>query len=238
MTSALSERKATFLSEPEWISGPWKLRHKDVVDTAMDILAKVPGVLEDWDFISTHTSTRDTLVEASVFRHKCSKIDLELRLWYSNFVSVFEHAHPMEAEVLLNGTDDPAQQARIPDMLAKIELRHLHAMMIHWTASILLYATMDLVDNQFPMASRLDREVLISPGTRIIQYLVCIAHGARHFLGSEMGLFGPLIISHTGTGLVCGAYEHQRRFPEADPTDLEELRRVMKVVRGLKGFNA
>ncbi|OAG12268.1 uncharacterized protein CC84DRAFT_94965 [Paraphaeosphaeria sporulosa] len=237
VTSALANRKATFLSKPEWISGPWKSRHKDVVDTAFDILVKIPGVLEEWDLISTRTSTGEALRRARVFRDQCSKVDHELSMWYSSFISVLAHAHPVEAEALLNGTDRPAQQTMIPDILAKVGLHHLHAMMIYWTTCMILHATIDLVDDFFPMATSFGSEAPRLRGFQIIKYLICLAHSAKYFLGSEMGLLGPLIISYTGTGLIRTLYAHQACFPEADPKDLEELRHVMKSIGSLRGFN-
>ncbi|KAF2449846.1 hypothetical protein P171DRAFT_440295 [Karstenula rhodostoma CBS 690.94] len=97
VTSALSNRKAIFPSRPGCISVPWKTRQKDAIDTAMDILVKFLGVLEEWDLLSTRKFTEETLRRVRVFKYQRSMIDHELLMWYSSFVSVFEHAYPIEA---------------------------------------------------------------------------------------------------------------------------------------------
>ncbi|KAF9741242.1 C6 zinc finger domain protein [Paraphaeosphaeria minitans] len=79
VTSALANRQATYFSKPEWIIRPWKSRHKNVVDTASDILVKISGDLEEWDPISTRTSTEEVLRKVKVFRHQCARNDHELR---------------------------------------------------------------------------------------------------------------------------------------------------------------
>jgi hypothetical protein len=235
VTSALSNRKATFLSRPEWMSGPWKTRQKDAVDTVMDVLVKLPGVLEEWDLLSTRKSTDETLLRVRIFKKHCLSIDHELRTWYNNFASSLG---PDDAEVLLRGIGSPAQQAGIPDILARIGLHQLHAMMLYWTACTILYAIIDLVYNVFPAAIDILSERASILGANILKYVVCLAHGAKYFLTHELGLLGTLSISHTTTSLVRTLCAHQICYPEVDPTDVEQLRCLMGVVQEFSGFSA
>jgi hypothetical protein len=235
VTSALSNRKATFLSRPEWVNGPWETRKKSAVDTAMDILVKLPGVLEEWDLLSSRKSTDKLLLKVRVLTKHCLDIDHELRTWHNNFVSLLS---PDDAEVLLQGISSPAQQAGIPDVLARIGLHQLHAMMLYWTACTILHAIIDLIYNAFPAAIDIGSEGASILGANILKYLICLAHSAKYFLTHDLGLLGTLSISHTTTSLVRTLCAHQLCYPEADLVDVEELRCVMGVVKELSGFNA
>ena len=218
------------------MTGPWKNRPRDAIDTAMDVLVKLPGVLEEWDLISTRQPNNETLCRAKVFKRYCLEIDSELRSWYSNFVSLFGHEYPYDAAVLIRGMNCPAQQADIPEILARIGLHHLHAMTIYWTSCTILHATIDLVNNMFPAATDIDREIPGTAGTSILKYLILLGHSAKYFLRSELGLLGTLSISHTTTCLVRTLHAHQSCSPKIDPIDLEQLKHVMGVMRGLSGF--
>lgn len=79
---------------------------------------------------STFQYRKKTNRRINILKYQFSKIYHELHIWYSSFVSVFEHAHPVEAEALHSNTDRQSQQTKIPDMLAKIGLHHLHAMLL------------------------------------------------------------------------------------------------------------
>ncbi|KAJ4360777.1 uncharacterized protein N0V89_001344 [Didymosphaeria variabile] len=220
------------------MTGPWKNRQKDAVDTAMDVLAKLPGVLEEWDLLSTRKLTEKTLQRLKVFKEHCSDLDIELRVWYSNFITLFERAYPHNAEFIKEGENDPAQQAVIPDILAGMDLHLLHAMTIYWTSCTILHATIDMVENGFPAVADTGSKEPSATSGGILKYLICLAHSAKYFLKSELGLLGTLSMRYTGTCLVRTLHAHQSYYPKADPEDLKQLRRAMRLLQGLSGYDA
>ncbi|KAL1600537.1 hypothetical protein SLS60_006923 [Paraconiothyrium brasiliense] len=238
VTSALSNRKAIFLSQPEWMTGPWRNRQKDAIDFAVDVLVKLPDVLEEWDLLSTRGITDETLQRAKVLKEHCSSLETELQVWYSNFVTSFEKAYPHNAEFIRKGLNDLTQQANIPDILASLDLHHLHAMTIYWTSCTILHATIDLVKYSFPaVANNSTREPSATGGT-VLKYLICLARSANYFLKSELGLLGTMSMRYTGTCLVRTLHAHQIRYPEADAEDLKQLRDAMGFLRSLAGYDA
>lgn len=238
VTCALSDRTATFLSTPEWMSGPWKNRKRGAIDTIMDILVKIPGVLAEWDRLNVQGATENVINKAKAFRSDCLEIDSELRTWYSNFAASLHHKHPLEANIMLKGISCPKQQSAIPDILADIGIQHLQAMTIYWTSCTILHAIIDLVKNILTAYPGIRSGESDAQGANIPKYLICLGYSARYFLKSELGLLGTLSISHAGIGLIRTLHAHLSCSPKIDPGDLEQLRIVMGEMRQMSGFHA
>ncbi|KAJ4304549.1 hypothetical protein N0V90_000075 [Kalmusia sp. IMI 367209] len=236
--SGLSNRKASFLSFPDWTTGPWNNRTKDVIDTSMDIMVKIPGIFEEWDLISTQPQTLETLKRAQCFKQRCEGIENELQTWYRNLISHFEHAHPQAAEALVNGMDDLSKQVYIPEVLERTGLHYLYAMTIYWTACTILHATMDLMYCEFPAVMNAESDTLPTSSASILKYCICIAISAKFFLKPHLGLSTTLSISHAGTCLVRMLSTHHSYYPEVDMKDVEQLRHLMGIVQNSGGFDA
>lgn len=217
---------------------PWENRAKDAIDKAMDVLVKIPGVLEEWDVISTQSQISGVHQRAQILAMQCASMDIELRAFYENFIALLEHTDPACAELLRKGLNDPANQSEIPDVLAGIGLHRLYAMTIYWTSCMIVYAITDLVRLKF--STYLDQQTNSVPfaNENILKYCIYIARSARYFLNPDLGLFTTLSLSHAGTCLARTLFEHKSCFPHTNLDDARELRRLMDVVEGLGGFNA
>lgn len=234
---ALSDRKATFLSSPSWMTKPWIGRNKSSVDTALDILCKLPSLLQEWDIISAGKRYPETHDRVQRLKEKFWELEKELSIWYDEYVSFFETVlQPDEFQLLREGKDNPAKQVAIPDMLIKYGLAALYAMTIYWTASTILHSKLDLTYAELPPSTPTEAVHLQTPSFDIIKACICIARSSKFFLEPNVSLATTLSISHASA---CGARvltAHRTGISEVQDAEMEELGRLMQEARSAGGF--
>lgn len=236
--AALSARTGTFLSGAEWMTKPWNNRYKDTIDTAMDVLVQIPGILEEWDNISAQTESSETSKRLDLFVTHCLNLNHELQMWYDYFIVVCAERDPSCAESLRKGLDNPAHQVHLPEILAQAGLHRLYAMTIYWTSCTILRATMDLLNYKYSATLYPRLAEHQTANSDILKYCICITRSAKYFLRPDFGLFTTLSLSHAVTCLVRTLAGHHSCYPNIDTNDVEELKRLMKLVQGSGGFDA
>jgi hypothetical protein len=87
--SAIHRRQATFISSEEWCSIPWQLHAKPPWQKAMDIMAQVPELLENFDKLSRITSCDNCQVRKMQLLNHCGILDRALQAWYQDLPSSF-----------------------------------------------------------------------------------------------------------------------------------------------------
>ncbi|RDW84254.1 hypothetical protein BP6252_01844 [Coleophoma cylindrospora] len=125
----IQRRKHSFLSEPVWKIIPWSVRRKSPKDKLFDILAEIPGILEELDALRACKTIAQQSLMFPHLEQRCWQYDTELLVWSktTGALTVFFIEPQIAGETL-------------PDRsLSSEEVATAHLGAIYWSACILLY---------------------------------------------------------------------------------------------------
>ncbi|EPE06082.1 c6 zinc finger domain-containing protein [Ophiostoma piceae UAMH 11346] len=80
---ALINRRATYLSEPEWTSTPWEAHPKSGLDRLLDIACLLPVILGRFDSIAPHEPTMARRMLIQDLLANCLYVERVLEQWYN-----------------------------------------------------------------------------------------------------------------------------------------------------------
>ena len=136
INEAVKAKRSTFLSDPEWLTLPWKDRPKTPVDEVVDISAVLANI-----FIQS--STIDQLHELSRHLDRCWKLESELLQFWASFNKMYRGTlYWSELSRDDNATDSEEFGKVFPVAFHYPNVRIAHTCMIYWSALILLWATL------------------------------------------------------------------------------------------------
>ena len=205
--SAIHRRQATLISSEEWCSIPWQLHAKPPWQKAMDIMAQVPGLLENFDKLSRIASYDHWQVRRLQLLNHCGILGGALQAWYQDLPFSFglETADDLWYTKASCRADSP-----FPIELHFKDQIHAQALILYWATCVLVYNTMQKV-RQAPdstTASQVKpalsaRHEILSTQTDPYHYAARIVQSIPYFLDPSIGLLTrkifafPLRISYT-----------------------------------------
>jgi hypothetical protein len=197
--SAIHRRQATFISSEEWCSIPWQLHAKPPWQKAMDIMAQVPELLENFDKLSWTTSYDNWQERKMQLLNHCGILDGALQAWYQDLPSSFglETADDLWYTKTSCRADSP-----FPIDLHFKDQIHAQALILYWATCVFVYNTRQKV-RQSPdstTASQVKpalpaRDDTLSTQTDPYQYAACIAQSIPYFLDPSVGLLARKIFA-------------------------------------------
>ncbi|KAF2001727.1 hypothetical protein P154DRAFT_619097 [Amniculicola lignicola CBS 123094] len=195
VVAAIADRKATYLSSPDWIEKPWQGRRKNVIDTIIDVLVQFPESFEEFDNISATPLSLEMTHRAILLKERCWDLDRQLKSWYRDYITCVSGLLPREhVEYMLDGIA-AAPQVDLPSILSNCGLAHLYSMSLYWGACILLYGMMQILYHKFQENPSIRTEILSSPRMDLRKYSLCIANTVKYFLNPRAGLAAALGIT-------------------------------------------
>lgn len=199
----------------EWLTKPWEYRTKTYYDTAWDLLAPIPALLEDWITLSSSPLDDGVDDRAQELRKKCWEMKLELDNWYHYTAFAEPYLRPNEAQEL-RGYVRTMEPEDLPPLLFQYGIWHIYAWTLYWAASITLYCTTPLVYQRFPPPDFPNECALAQPGI-IGTYCLCIARSTTYFLQSALsGLLSETAI-RVPVALVQKVLSHPALRATGDP---------------------
>jgi hypothetical protein len=190
--SAIYRRQATFLSSEEWCSVPWQLHAKSPWQKAMDVMAQVPELLENFDKLSRITSYDNWQVRKMQLLNHCGILDGALQAWYQDLPSAFalETADDLWYTKASSRADSP-----FPIELHFKDQIHAQALILYWATCVLVYHTMQKVHRApYSTTSSQVEPVLsarhgdLSTQTDPYHYATYIVQSISYFLEPSVGL--------------------------------------------------
>lgn len=163
------QRRRLFVSEPAWKTVPWASAPKTRRDLLLDLLLDIPGILEDYDRMTscpddaTRADERDTLVA------RCWELDQGLQQWASSSPRISLHD-------ISTVPSEPSSAASSHE-LSGLEMRALY-----WSGCLLLYSTLQLAlgPETEALPERTDHKL----------YIRNLAWVIRPLLKPQAGMFG------------------------------------------------
>lgn len=181
IVNSMRSRKKTFLSDPDWLQKPWANRPKDIHQALLDIGAKLPTVLEEFDMVKFGTCI--PVERRELCRRLISQswqLDAELHTWYS---SLCRKTCPESLQRIENGIPEDFEPANIALASSIVQ---------YWCISICAYNTLRLahewISAEFPdMIFMQDLPEYVNPH----HYAVAISRSTRYFFSEPVGAIGP-----------------------------------------------
>ena len=181
-------RQACFLSEPEWLTLPWKNHPKNMLHKMADVMVFLPVVLETYDHLQADTSLDfgETRRQRQCLLAKCIALDKQLQNWYTALCAEI-NGRPLWHTF-------PSDDASYPfsHLFRFDESVVAYTIMLYWTCAMAIQSTMCQLQRLLGQgaAQSPDMETLphhINP--RI--YAVNIAQSLPYMLHPDMGSLGP-----------------------------------------------
>lgn len=186
--AAIRSRKATYLAQPDWRTMPWEDRQKDCKDALLDIMAQLPGYLEDFDRVKSSDNIMSATRQRKKVLSEWKRLDKALQSWYNNFsahiaaqLSTRQRptlATDLVAEDFLNTTNDDA-----------------HSAVLYWCACLIVHSTIHLLHKDLSVRDEDYFTIDLHPRAVPLQYTSNIARCTPYFFRPEAGIVGPRNIS-------------------------------------------
>jgi hypothetical protein len=133
-------QRSTYLSDPEWMDLPWKGLSKTLHHQVIDVLAGIAKIVgQIYEMAKLESAEPLSIIPTIV--DCCWKLDAKLRQIYKELES--RNLGPLywsKFSTQTNPVDDPELGKVFPVAFHFPNLRVAHTCMLHWTASILLWA--------------------------------------------------------------------------------------------------
>ena len=159
-------RRATFLVESEWMMIPWKNNLKTIDDRLMDLMAQIPSLLEQADWIKTVYDPHEALRERLKLVDSCWALDAELIEWRKSVEGQSGLPQYWPEFSKLSYPVDNSEHGKVfpiawhfPNL--RIAMRYIH----FWTALQLLHSTI-IVTYRSLRGEQCDRSVPEHPADR------------------------------------------------------------------------
>jgi hypothetical protein len=145
IVNALGSRTATFLAEKEWMTLPWRDSIKSVHHELLDLMAKIPSILEQAQSITYKPEAHEILSSTLSLIEKCWDLNNQFQEWKRKF--------PMEEKPLWrlevkNQTDNESVSDLnnlCPVILSFDDICTAHMYILYWSSLIFLHGLMPKV---------------------------------------------------------------------------------------------
>ncbi|SPO01764.1 uncharacterized protein DNG_04437 [Cephalotrichum gorgonifer] len=214
MLSAKQRRKL-FISDPEWATVPWMETPKTCKDLLLDILLEVPGLLEDYDRMSSCPDAAAKIDQRDALIAKCWVLDGQMQQWEASLPDpIGLHDIP---------TFSPDSPTISHKQLSLVEMKALY-----WSGCLLLYSTLNLAlclhqdGTSASLPERADHNI----------YIRNIAGAVQFLLDPQAGLLGQ----HVAVWPLAMALQFCMTLP-AKPMDLQpkEIAILVQTLQGSQG---
>jgi Fungal specific transcription factor domain len=181
-------RRRSFLSEPKWLTVPFKNHPKSLRHKVIDVMVCLPTILEAYDEVrrSPSLNSERTLRKGKSLLAQCVTLCEQLRSWYAKLCvdadgRTLWHTSP---------SDDPSYP--FPHIFSFENPLVAHTVMLYWTCSLAIQATMRQLERLMNtgitnMADVVTLPENINPGFHAGN----IAQSLLYFLHPDMGALGP-----------------------------------------------
>jgi Fungal specific transcription factor domain/Fungal Zn(2)-Cys(6) binuclear cluster domain len=185
---ASTARKACFLSQPQWLTIPWRNHPKNMQHKLVDIMVFMPVVLEMYDKVqeSSGADTEARRRGGQALLERCDALNQRLGGWYNQLCAMAKgrplwHTTP---------SDDPSHP--FPELISFDDHNVGYTIMLYWTCSLVMQVTMLQAYRLLNEATGdvHDAETLpnhINPRAHAVN----IAQALPYFLVPDMGALGP-----------------------------------------------
>ena len=177
------------------MENPFKGLQKTMVDTTVDVLVQLPGILEEFDRINLAEWTPEITEQTKTLKTRCWKLDNQLQTWYCNFTTRTSTACPPEHLQKIVQEIGLAPPEDLPDILAEYGLAPMYALVQYWTACAILYSTMQVLYRMFPTTNLETARILGSPRMDLKTLTLCLARCVKQFLQPDLGLAAALSVT-------------------------------------------
>ncbi|KAM3463371.1 hypothetical protein MY5147_009686 [Beauveria neobassiana] len=99
---ALLNRRETFLSDPEWISLPWKNHRKSSLDSLFDIMLQLPLAFAQTDSLIPQTPSVERRYKAEGLLQTCLMLERQFAVWLSQSMGSAESFQAVENAAAFN----------------------------------------------------------------------------------------------------------------------------------------
>jgi hypothetical protein len=210
---------------------PWAGRSKSAFDTALDIMVKVPAILEEFETVMCGDSVPETKERGRKLKERLWKLHTELLLWYDNFILLYGSTFVDHEgfELLIAGQGNPARQVDLPGVLAQHGVAPLYAMTMFWTGCAVVYEKTIQVEESFPGTST---RAPLSETSRLdlLKYCICLSRSTRLLQEPGAGLASSTLFTGTAVACVISNYVTNNKETETEGVreDMAELERGLE----------
>lgn len=185
---ASTARKACFLSQPQWLTLPWRNHPKNMQHRLVDVMVFLPVLLETYDNVQ-ETSGSDSEArrrDRQYLLDRCAALIGELESWYTQLCAE-ANGHALWHTT---SSDDPSYP--FPQLFSFDDHSVGYTVMLYWTCSLVIRATMREVQRLLNEATGdfHDTETLLDC-INLRVHAVNIAQSLPYFLHPDMGALGP-----------------------------------------------
>lgn len=150
---AITERRATFLTNDDWASLPWQGFQKPLAAHLLDLTAKMSGIVESGYNLLYHRKEQlepsDLLVRTLAIVDQCWKLDIRLRSFYNRFKK--ETSGPVYwaelSKFIVSPIEDPTLGAVFPVAFRFPDMETAHICLLYWATLSILWSGMGFLYN-------------------------------------------------------------------------------------------
>jgi len=213
---------------------PWVGRSKSAFDTALDITAKIPAMLEEFETLMCQDFVPETEERARRLKERLWQMEDELTLWYENFIRLYDisFADPEGLELLIAGRGDPARQVDLPEVLIQQGVAPLYAMTMFWTCCAVIYEKMLQMHETFPPSKPKETPLPETSRLSLLKYCICLSRSTRLLSEPGAGLSSSTLFAGAAVACILAGYLGTKRETEAEREDMIELKRGSETLIG------
>lgn len=153
---AITERRRTFLSGPEWLSLPWKAREKSKYHQFLDSMALLPDVIADgYNILGAVVNPAETtpldpislVAKILGIVNRTWQLDAEFKAFYTEFER--ENLGQLYWPELSQGTITTADEEKLgkvfPVAYQFVNMTNAYICMLYWTSNAILWSGMSYI---------------------------------------------------------------------------------------------
>ncbi|KAL8676650.1 MAG: hypothetical protein Q9186_006849 [Xanthomendoza sp. 1 TL-2023] len=191
--TAIVSRKPNFFATLQWRTLPFEGKTKDVSNGLHDIMATLPGLLEEFDLIRVcpdETTAHERRLE--LFR-QCRATDESLRRWYADLSSRLPKPLPsvIRSPAEQEGTlDQDCFPFEVSDHILAITLA------LYWTTCLLLHGLIHMLFDALRLSGLTSMPKELPDHIDPHRFAISITRSIGYFIRPEMGIWGVQLISY------------------------------------------
>jgi Fungal specific transcription factor domain/Fungal Zn(2)-Cys(6) binuclear cluster domain len=188
---ASTARKACFLSEPQWLTVPWRNHPKNLQHKFIDIMVFLPVIMETYDNLESNISLDGDQrhSERRSLLAMCTRASEQLQTWYCQLCAD-TGGRPLWN---ISTSDDPSYP--FPLLFSFDELILGYTIMFYWTCSMLIHGTMRKLQSLlYKNFTGFGNEESLPDYINPELYALNIAQSMPYFLHPDMGALGPNLV--------------------------------------------
>ncbi|TVY41895.1 putative membrane protein [Lachnellula subtilissima] len=186
---ALATRRSSYLGDEEWLTVPWQRFPKSDFHHLLDIMARMPGLIEQTEHAISMDAILSSLTEMESLRERCWAIERQLRTWYINLVD--SSTTPLRSET----SPRTIASATLYDLrpltdsslnFPSFETARMH--LFYWAALLLIYNTLTSIPSP---STSLHQCPQVHIQTEIHTTAMLIARSIPYLLSPKTQTMGP-----------------------------------------------